>query len=215
MGAAVNRWLAMRSVTTTSQLEKSACDSDAIRLITLVPWSGNNRTSSVAESQGLRLSLRLWGGQGRHRLQGTLSCKGLVRVRGLQGATSRAALPGLGTVAVLLENEAGRPALVDLEFLKCPVTSIRLDLKLDGRPLQAKQMIVGPYGLRLLRAPLFLGATASMANIGGTASAPVVAAAFHPSLAPVGLVMAILGSVIGTPVALLIIGKMCAAISGG
>jgi len=70
-------------------------------------------------------------------------------------------------------------------------------------------------GLRLLRAPLFLGATASMANIGGTASAPVVAAAFHPSLAPVGLVMAILGSVIGTPVALLVIGKMCAAIAGG
>jgi len=70
-------------------------------------------------------------------------------------------------------------------------------------------------GLRLLRAPLFLGATASMANIGGTASAPVVAAAFHPSLAPVGLVMAILGSLIGTPVALLIIGKMCAAIAGG
>lgn len=70
-------------------------------------------------------------------------------------------------------------------------------------------------GLRLLRAPLFLGATASMANIGGTASAPVVAAAFHPSLAPVGLVMAILGSVIGTPVALLVIGKMCVAIAGG
>jgi len=70
-------------------------------------------------------------------------------------------------------------------------------------------------GLRLLRAPLFLGATASMANIGGTASAPVVAAAFHPSLAPVGLVMAILGSVLGTPVALLIIGKLCASISGG
>jgi uncharacterized membrane protein len=70
-------------------------------------------------------------------------------------------------------------------------------------------------GLRLLRAPLFLGATASMANIGGTASAPVVAASFHPSLAPVGLVMAILGSVIGTPVALLIIGKMCASIAGG
>jgi uncharacterized membrane protein len=69
-------------------------------------------------------------------------------------------------------------------------------------------------GLRLLRAPLFLGATASMANIGGTASAPVVAAAFNPSLAPVGLVMAILGGIIGTPVALLIIAKILAAIAG-
>jgi uncharacterized membrane protein len=69
-------------------------------------------------------------------------------------------------------------------------------------------------GARLLRAPLFLTAIASMANIGGTASAPVVAAAFHPSLAPVGLLLAILGGIIGTPVGLLIIGKLCAAIAG-
>lgn len=69
-------------------------------------------------------------------------------------------------------------------------------------------------GARLLRAPLFLTAIASMANIGGTASAPVVAAAFHPSLAPVGLLLAILGGIIGTPVGLLIIAKLCAAIAG-
>lgn len=69
-------------------------------------------------------------------------------------------------------------------------------------------------GARLLRAPLFLTAIASMANVGGTASAPVVAAAFHPSLAPVGLLLAILGGIIGTPVGLLIIAKLCAAISG-
>jgi len=70
-------------------------------------------------------------------------------------------------------------------------------------------------GMRLLRAPLFLTATASMANVGGTASCPVVAAAFHPSLAPVGLLMAILCGIIGTPVALVIIGKIAAAIEGG
>jgi uncharacterized membrane protein len=69
-------------------------------------------------------------------------------------------------------------------------------------------------GLRLMRAPLFLGATASMANVGGTASAPVVAASFHPSLAPVGLIMAILCGLIGVPVALVGIGKMAAAIAG-
>lgn len=69
-------------------------------------------------------------------------------------------------------------------------------------------------GARLLRAPLFLTAIASMANVGGTASAPVVAAAFHPSLAPVGLLLAILGGIIGTPVGLLIIAKICAAIGG-
>jgi uncharacterized membrane protein len=38
----------------------------------------------------------------------------------------------------------------------------------------------------LFKAPLFFMAVASQANIGGAASAPVVAAAFHPSLAPVG-----------------------------
>jgi len=37
-----------------------------------------------------------------------------------------------------------------------------------------------------------------MANIGGTASAPVVAAMYHPAMAPVGLLMAVLGYVIGT-----------------
>lgn len=69
-------------------------------------------------------------------------------------------------------------------------------------------------GMRLLRAPLFLVASASMANVGGTASAPVVAGAFHPSLAPVGLLMAILCGLIGVPIALVGIGKMAAAIAG-
>ncbi|MDK2972105.1 MAG: hypothetical protein PWP23_1860 [Candidatus Sumerlaeota bacterium] len=70
-------------------------------------------------------------------------------------------------------------------------------------------------GVRILKAPLFLGATSSMANIGGTASAPVVAAAFNQSMAPVGLLMAILGGVLGTPLALFVVGMTCRAISGG
>lgn len=70
-------------------------------------------------------------------------------------------------------------------------------------------------GARLLRAPLFVMATASMANVGGTASAPVVAAAFNPSLAPVGLLLAILGGIIGTPIGLLVIAKLCALLAGG
>jgi uncharacterized membrane protein len=37
-----------------------------------------------------------------------------------------------------------------------------------------------------------------MANIGGPASAPVVAAAFYPSLAPVGVLLAVLGYALGT-----------------
>ena len=51
---------------------------------------------------------------------------------------------------------------------------------------------------RLLRAPMALLATASQANIGGPASAPVVAGIYQPALAPVGLLMALLGYFIGT-----------------
>jgi uncharacterized membrane protein len=51
---------------------------------------------------------------------------------------------------------------------------------------------------RAIRAPMFYLAIGSEANIGGAASAPVVASAFHPSLAPVGVLLAVLGYVLGT-----------------
>lgn len=51
---------------------------------------------------------------------------------------------------------------------------------------------------KLLRAPSFFLAAGSMANIGGAASAPVAAAAFHPSLAPIGVLLAVLGYALGT-----------------
>jgi uncharacterized membrane protein len=53
-------------------------------------------------------------------------------------------------------------------------------------------------GARILKAPLFLVAAASQANIGGVASAPVVAAVYEPGLASVGLLLAILGNIVGT-----------------
>jgi uncharacterized membrane protein len=56
---------------------------------------------------------------------------------------------------------------------------------------------------RFLRAPIFFLAVGSQANVGGAASAPVVAAAFHPALAPVGVLLAILGYVLGTYLGLL------------
>ena len=52
--------------------------------------------------------------------------------------------------------------------------------------------------MKLLKAPVFYMAVGSQANIGGAASAPVVAAAFHPSLAPVGVLLAVLGYALGT-----------------
>jgi uncharacterized membrane protein len=51
---------------------------------------------------------------------------------------------------------------------------------------------------RTIRAPMFYLAVGSQANIGGAASAPVVASAFHPSLAPVGVLLAVLGYALGT-----------------
>ena len=50
----------------------------------------------------------------------------------------------------------------------------------------------------LIRAPFFFVAVGSQANVGGAASAPIVASAFSPSLAPVGVLMAVLGYALGT-----------------
>ena len=51
---------------------------------------------------------------------------------------------------------------------------------------------------KLIKAPFFFLAVGSQANVGGAASAPIVAAAFHPALAPVGVLLAIFGYAIGT-----------------
>ncbi len=51
---------------------------------------------------------------------------------------------------------------------------------------------------KLIRAPFFFTAVGSQSCIGGPASAPVVASVFHPSLAPVGVLLAVLGYAVGT-----------------
>ena len=61
---------------------------------------------------------------------------------------------------------------------------------------------------RILKAPMFLIATASQANIGGVASAPIVAAIYEPGLASVGLLLAILGNIVGTYLGI-ITGQLC------
>lgn len=55
---------------------------------------------------------------------------------------------------------------------------------------------------KLIRAPYFFLAVGSQANVGGAASAPIVASAFHPSLASVGVILAVFGYAIGTIVAI-------------
>lgn len=51
---------------------------------------------------------------------------------------------------------------------------------------------------KLIKAPFFFVAVGSQANVGGAASAPVVASAFSPSLAPVGVLLAVMGYAVGT-----------------
>jgi len=61
---------------------------------------------------------------------------------------------------------------------------------------------------RLIRAPMFLVAAASQANIGGVASAPIVAEIYQPGFAPIGLLLAILGNIVGTYIGILT-GQLC------
>lgn len=51
---------------------------------------------------------------------------------------------------------------------------------------------------KLIKAPYFFLAVGSQANVGGAASAPIVASAFHPSLATVGVLLAVMGYAVGT-----------------
>ncbi|MBZ0165286.1 MAG: DUF819 family protein [Candidatus Omnitrophica bacterium] len=66
---------------------------------------------------------------------------------------------------------------------------------------------------RLVRAPLFLAAAASQANLGGVASAPIVAEVYHPGLASVGLLMAVFGGILGTYLGI-ITGQICRLLIG-
>lgn len=51
---------------------------------------------------------------------------------------------------------------------------------------------------KFINAPFFFIAVGSQANVGGAASAPIVASAFHSALAPVGVLLAVLGYAVGT-----------------
>ena len=51
---------------------------------------------------------------------------------------------------------------------------------------------------KLLKLDIFTCAVASLANVGGTATAPVLAGTYSSALVPVGIIMALLGYVVGT-----------------
>ena len=98
---------------------------------------------------------------------------------------------------------------------KASVASIGSALTLIGAGLLivAMHAVVLLLGAKLLRAPMFLVAAASQANIGGAASAPVVAEVYHPGLASVGLLLAILGNIAGTWLGI-VCAQLCRAIPG-
>lgn len=100
-----------------------------------------------------------------------------------------------------------------------------IGMKMDlGKALEEPQLIlVGLIWMSIhvlilfivakwIRAPFFFLAVGSKANVGGAASAPVVAAAFHPSLASVGALLAVLGYGIGS-IAAMLCAEMMAAVA--
>ncbi|HSR69209.1 MAG TPA: DUF819 family protein [Acidobacteriota bacterium] len=76
-------------------------------------------------------------------------------------------------------------------------------LALTGAVWILVHVVILVLAARLMKAPLFLLAVGSQANVGGAASAPVVAAAYYRAMAPVGLLMGVFGYLIGNYAALL------------
>lgn len=57
---------------------------------------------------------------------------------------------------------------------------------------------------KIFKLDMFTCGVASLANIGGTASAPILAGSYSGALVPVGVLMALMGYVIGTPGGILV-----------
>lgn len=107
------------------------------------------------------------------------------------------------------QYEAVGASKIGSSFLYILVATIGLHMDITKIVEAPKYVIIGliwmavHVGLlfimaKLIKAPVFYVAVGSKANIGGAASAPVVASAFHPALAPVGVLLAVLGYALGT-----------------
>lgn len=109
----------------------------------------------------------------------------------------------------LREYEGAGASKIGTVFIFVLVATIGLKMDITAIAEQWRLFVVGAIWMSihiillliaayLFRAPYFFVAIGSKANIGGAASAPVLAAAFHPALAPVGVLLAVLGYVFGT-----------------
>ncbi|MBF0510974.1 MAG: DUF819 family protein [Candidatus Omnitrophica bacterium] len=106
-----------------------------------------------------------------------------------QVASSRTHLAGKWILYLVLASIGARASLSNASQVGI--------LLLAGVVVIAVHVLVLLIVARLIRAPLFLAATASLSNIAGLVSAPVVAEIYQPGLASVGLLLAILGHSIG------------------
>ncbi len=117
---------------------------------------------------------------------------------------------GLGLSFTKVRNlEAVGASKVGSSFLYILVATIGLHMDITQVVEAPKYILIGLIWMavhvillfmvgKFIKAPIFYLAVGSKANIGGAASAPVIASAFHPSLAPVGVLLAVFGYALGT-----------------
>ena len=109
----------------------------------------------------------------------------------------------------LRQLEAVGASKIGSSFLYILVATIGLHMDITQIVEAPKYVVIGLIWMaihvillfivgKIIKAPIFYLAVGSKANIGGAASAPVIASAFHPSLAPVGVLLAVLGYALGT-----------------
>lgn len=130
-------------------------------------------------------------------------------------------LMGIGGAMTRLGGAAGSAELgnVLLYGIVALIASRANFAELTQAPLfiAAGFVVLGIHGLimvaaaKLFRLDLFSCGVASLANIGGVASAPILAAAYSRALIPIGVLMAMLGYIIGTGGGLLV-GKVLSSL---
>ena len=115
----------------------------------------------------------------------------------------------LGSFTKFKQLEGAGASKVGSLFLYILVASIGMHMNIAAIQQSPKLFVIGFTWMavhvtvlitvaKLIKAPYFFLAVGSQANIGGAASAPIVASSFSPSLAPVGVLIAVLGYALGT-----------------
>ena len=116
---------------------------------------------------------------------------------------------GIGLSFTKIRNYEGAGASkIGSVFIYILVATIGMKMDLGSILDEPKLMLIGLIWMTIhailliivakIMLPYFFLAVGSQANVGGAASAPIVASAFHPSLATVGVLLAVFGYVVGT-----------------